>query len=293
MTARNWCFTSYVDELKINKKKVRFAIYQREICPTTGRPHWQGYAEFFDPCRMTGCQKAIGDKVAHIEPREGTREEAINYCRKIETRIEGTEPIIYGDMNITKGHRSDLDAIYEDIKNGKSLTEISEDYPSQFIKYHSGITRAKNLFDEKQNKTVFDELKTGKLNEYQTQIINYLNTQNDRQILWVCDTIGGKGKTWLSKYLIATGGAFRCCNGKNADIALAYNGEPIFIMDLSRSMEEHVNYDIIEQIKNGMLFSPKYQSNMKIFKIPKVLILANFMPDQTKLSQDRWQIYSI
>jgi hypothetical protein len=41
------------------------------------------------------------------------------------------------------------------------------------------------------------------------------------------------------------------------------------------------------------LWSPKYQSSVKRFKPAKVLCLANWKPDETKLSMDRWDRISI
>ena len=40
------------------------------------------------------------------------------------------------------------------------------------------------------------------LYDWQKDAINKLNEQNDRQILWIVDEEGGKGKTTLCKYLI-------------------------------------------------------------------------------------------
>lgn len=47
---------------------------------------------------------------------------------------------------------------------------------------------------------------------------------------------------------------------------------------------------IIEQIKNGIYFSGKYESQMKYDKPPHVVVFSNTMPDQSKLSADRWNI---
>ena len=88
-------------------------------------------------------------------------------------------------------------------------------------------------------------------------------------------------------------GVVRFENGKNADIRYAYIYEPIVIFDFSRSVEERVNYEIIESIKNDIFFSSKYESGMKLFNVPHVIIFANFYPDQNKLSLDRWDIREV
>lgn len=65
------------------------------------------------------------------------------------------------------------------------------------------------------------------------------------------------------------------------------------IIDLSRSMEDHVPYEAIEDIKNGIFFSGKYESKMIVRNNPIVIIFANFEPDTSKLSKDRWVITKI
>ena len=79
-------------------------------------------------------------------------------------------------------------------------------------------------------------------------------------------------------------------NGKSADVKFAYKGQKVCVFDLSRSQETHVNYEVIESIKNGVVFSTKYESEMKVFSTAHVVIMANFGPDRSKMSEDRWDI---
>jgi len=53
------------------------------------------------------------------------------------------------------------------------------------------------------------------------------------------------------------------------------------IVDISRAQEEYVDhvYPFIEKLKDGIIFSPKYESlNVKLERIPHVIVMANFMP---------------
>lgn len=85
----------------------------------------------------------------------------------------------------------------------------------------------------------------------------------------------------LVTYLGPEGGATR-------DLAFAYAEQPQVVFDFCRSQKEFVNYHIIEAFKNGRLFSSKYESSLRIFDSCKVVCFANFLPEFSKLSLDRW-----
>lgn len=70
----------------------------------------------------------------------------------------------------------------------------------------------------------------------------------------------------------------------------AFNGQKIVIINLAWSSEQHINYEIMETLKNGSFFSPKYNSRDKHAGIPHLVVFANFYPDKDKMSADRWDI---
>lgn len=115
---------------------------------------------------------------------------------------------------------------------------------------------------------------------------------NDRAILWIYSKKGGEGKTTFSSYISCKFRTLEITNGKTSDIAFCYSGQEVVIFDFSR-MVDHPNYQAIESLKNGKIFSGKYTSQVKIFTPPMVLIFANRPPDIPKLSVDRWRIYEI
>jgi len=120
-----------------------------------------------------------------------------------------------------------------------------------------------------------------------------LGDQNDRQVTWVVDLEGGKGKTYLSNCIQANFSTFYCRGGKIADVAHSYNYEEYVIFDFTRESEEYVSYSTIEMFKDGKIWSPKYESCIKITTPKKVLVLSNFAPDKTKMSSDRWDIINL
>ena len=131
------------------------------------------------------------------------------------------------------------------------------------------------------------------LKPWQTKAIKKLLSQDDRKVLWVIDPIGNTGKSFLSKWLAAIHDAFEITSGATKDIAYAYNRQKVVVFDFSRQKQDFVNYAVIEDFKNGRIFSPKYESASIRFESAKVIVFSNWEPDQSMLSKDRWDIMRI
>lgn len=113
--------------------------------------------------------------------------------------------------------------------------------------------------------------------------------------------MGNVGKSYFAKYLAVTHGALKLEPGKKMDLAYIFAQKPakIVIFDLSRttapdpetrSSPLDVIYSLMESLKNGYLISTKYDSRAVMFEVPHVVVFANFPPDRTKMSDDRWDI---
>ncbi len=120
-----------------------------------------------------------------------------------------------------------------------------------------------------------------------------LEEPDDRTILWIWDSTGATGKTQFTKYMAVKHGAQALNNGKTSDLAYAIGMTSIVMVNLCRSLEGKVNYQALESIKDGLIFSPKYESCTKIFNSPHLAIFANFEPDRAAMSEDRWEIINI
>jgi len=89
MQSRNWCFTinnpSAADDQELDfsseqwNSQVSFAVYMLET-GENGTPHYQGYLELRSSRRQNYLKSRLTR--AHLEPRRGTRGEAILYCVK-------------------------------------------------------------------------------------------------------------------------------------------------------------------------------------------------------------------
>lgn len=119
---------------------------------------------------------------------------------------------------------------------------------------------------------------------------------DDRKVYWLFEPEGGVGKTAYSKYLAEHRGCL-VLGGKSADIkhgiaTWLQRGRklPIVVFHFTRTVEDYVSYEAIEAVKDGIFFSGKYESGMVIFNPPHILCFANFYPQTSKLSVDRWKV---
>jgi len=178
---------------------------------------------------------------------------------------------------------SDLRRIIQSHKSWKDV--INDDSISSQIQRIMNWTR--EIYNARETPNYSNGLV---LRTWQEEVINLLELQNERKILWVYDQIGGNGKSILTNYLIDVRNAFMCNGGKLSDIAYAYDLQPFIVFDLPRCSEEFIPYKVMECFKDGRFFSAKYNSCMKRFSNAKVVVFSNFLPDITKLSKDRWII---
>lgn len=106
--------------------------------------HFQLYVEAKNPIRFSTWKRLCPD--AHVEPRKGTKEEAIAYVTKEDTRVSG--PFFHG-INATdrdrSGERTDLQEISERIlSGGESVDDLLLD-DAVSTKLARCLTWARNL----------------------------------------------------------------------------------------------------------------------------------------------------
>ena len=289
-----WCFTSYETEEPPYLDSMTYLIAGRETCPDTGNKHWQCYVELDKKQRMSWFKNHDYYKHVHLEGRKGTALEASDYCKK-----EDPNPIIHGNIsNLKPGERNDLNEALAALQGGKTLTELMFDpQHMQAVARHMQYFRSawNTILSTKTTKELRELYSTAVFRPWQEELLSYVNAPvHPRQVLWYVDEAGNQGKSWMASYL-STIGAFIVTNGKIADIAHAYNNEKIVIFDLSRTQVDKIDhiYALMEAFKNGRIFSPKYESVVKTFSPCHVVAFANFIPDHSKLSQDRWLVKTL
>ncbi len=137
--------------------------------------------------------------------------------------------------------------------------------------------------------------------DWQEEIVGMTDIRaGDRIIHWYWEPEGNKGKTALCKWLAVHKEAL-VLSGKAADMkygVVKYKEKrgyypDIILFDIPRSMADYVSWAGIEGVKNGLFFSPKYESDMVVFNCPHVICFTNSLPEMKNLSEDRWNIRRI
>ncbi|ANC51523.1 replication associated protein [Bovine faeces associated smacovirus 2] len=140
----------------------------------------------------------------------------------------------------------------------------------------------------------------GKGREWQRQILKVLKNQDVRTIDVVLDPVGARGKSHFTIALWERGEAlvvprYSCTSEKlSAFVCSAYKGEKIIIIDIPRANKPTTAlYESMEEMKDGLVFDPRYSGKTRNIRGTKVLVFTNNPLDLKKLSHDRWNLHGI
>lgn len=272
---------------------------QLEICPETGKYHWQGFCVIKDKQTIKGMKKKysgphfLGDDRVHWEVMQGTIEQSEEYCSKEESRAPGELPVTWGvKPREGQGARNDLHLAIHALRAG-GVEAVVEHHAAAFIRYSSGFMKMAQYIKDKYEVKLPDDWEW---KEWQGQLLEELDEKvpDPRKIIWIYDAAGAAGKSTLVRYACAN---LNACilEGKVADMAYAYKKEKIVFFDVSRTQAQQMDhlYSFAEKLKNGQIFSTKYESRPKFFDTPHVVFMSNSLPDMTKWSSDRYDIRNV
>lgn len=124
---------------------VRYMCVGEEICPQTGKKHWQGWVQFQSVRRKGGVQNVFGNHKLHVEPKRGTEYQMDLYCKK-ENKYQS-----YGEF-WQQGARRDLNEIKTLIDKGASKNDVMEKDFSTYCMYRNGINDALAAKEKKDTK---------------------------------------------------------------------------------------------------------------------------------------------
>jgi len=136
--------------------------------------------------------------------------------------------------------------------------------------------------------------------QWQKDILKIIDLEpDDRKVVWVYETEGNVGKSAFTKWTVSKRNALFCNGGKAQDIInLCFNHDMetsnLIVWDMPRANKGVISYSAIESIKNGLICNTKYETGVKMFNPPHILIFSNYPPqDVEQLSADRWEIFEI
>lgn len=145
-SSTNWCFTLYPDpeskeqELPFfSDETMRYMVYQPEICPSSGRFHYQGFVILKDKTTMNQVKRYMRSNRVSVRMCNGTAEQNRDYCTKERTRVAGTQPTEHG-VWIAQGKRNDIAEAMDSIRSG-GLSRAWDEHGTTMVRYSNGLNR--------------------------------------------------------------------------------------------------------------------------------------------------------
>jgi len=195
------CFTlnNYTDDEheSIKTMNCKWLVVGKELAPKSGTPHLQGAIVLSRPMTFQQIKNLPGLTRAHVEQMKGSCVDSLTYCTK-----EDPNAFVIGTMP-QQGKRTDLIDCATMLNDGKPMIEVARMYPSQFVRYHKGLTAYRGVLLESRDKKPV--------------------------VIWIHGP-SGTGKTRAAVEVAKTFGRFWMSNGSLKWFD-GYNGECVAILD--------------------------------------------------------------
>ena len=144
------------------------------------------------------------------------------------------------------------------------------------------------------------------LKPWQKELLEYMDHPTQRQIIWIVGKSCGEGKSWFQKYVKSIYGTRKVVSGINLrastpNICHVLSKQPlstadIFLFNIGKAKKktDAVNYEVLEDLKDGDAFAAKYNSQQLKIRTPNVvMVFSNEGPDTNQLAIDRWKLLYI
>lgn len=237
----------------------------------TGQIHIQMYVEFEKRKRLLTLKREFGNTY-HWEARKGPREKAIQYCVKSESRIG---------------------PVFSWCNYGEPLRLEYPSTPPPLRRITMSEMRG-------WQRTVIDEAG-----------LEHPCEHGDRTVTYVWSPFGRVGKSMFAvcmvdrhdqNWLLVSGGTANIAfmiktfmeNAPSPELAYLHG----IVIDIPRCRTNDesvktISAPAIESIKNGCVFSSKYDCAQLRFNTPHVVVMSNAEPPVNELSTDRWRVYQL
>lgn len=152
---RNICFTYFnfkgPEDLKLLSTflKTKYIIASEEICPTTGRHHYQGYVEFTHPVTWGKILKLFPQHPS-LHVRRGSAAQAAAYCHKPDK--PGFVKLIIEEGELSRqGERTELEALQQSCEEGVKDSELYGLHGATMFKFYRHAGNCKQVFSKTRN----------------------------------------------------------------------------------------------------------------------------------------------
>jgi len=180
-----------------HQEEVTYFVVGEEV-GKEGTPHLQGFVHIKKPRKDCGIKfwknYLPWGRRCHFANAHGSDEDNQKYCSKEGPFLQYGTP-----TGISNRFQEIFEAAKEDVAKA-----IAIDYEFGMRHYHA----LKSIFEDHNKPSMQQELV--ELRDWQRTAITKLENQSDRQILFIVDPEGGKGKTVLCKHLLSTKKAWAC-----------------------------------------------------------------------------------
>lgn len=126
----------------------KYILYQLELCPGTGRLHYQGYIVLQRSQRRNWLKQKLFEEFGrnewHLEvARKGDLANE-RYCKKLDSRIDG--PFEFGDpKRVGQGKRTELLSVQEALDGGATEHRIAKDFFAEWVKHRAAFNDYRKL----------------------------------------------------------------------------------------------------------------------------------------------------
>lgn len=302
-----WTFTlnNYTDEdvdrlrgAGNDRSLTIYLVFSYEVAPTTGTPHLQGHIVFVKSPRFRSVRDIVGQG-ARLFMSKGSSEENYNYiskaCGEDDSKIEE-----FGEMpsNESKqGERCDLEDVKRAIKvdGVRSMKVLRENF--------SGVCARNKQFvlDYIADQSRAVPMVKHPLHPFQADLYKVLIKRADkRKVIFNVDLDGNAGKSHFSHYVLSLHRDFTQLIDVDTFRDMAYvlsTDSRIIFIDTPKNHQDDEKmkdvYSFCEKIKDGSVFSSKYQPQVKDLFPCHVVVNMNRIPNLSGMSDDRYCILHI
>lgn len=233
-----------------------------ETAPKTGRPHLQGYFRKALQIRFDTLKRGMPYGTS-LRKAKGSTFQNVAYCSKDN---------VYWQVGLEDDYTP---AVAKKGTKKKAKTELWDKMAAEIkAEYDSVIWKS-----------------------WQDEVVQILATdprKDRRNIYWYWEPDGGVGKSFLLKFVLTSYPGARVVAGKKEDIFHAIAKmkaddviPTIIVVNVPKSGAKYVSYAALEGLKDGMLFSGKYEGDQCVFHSPHVIVMANSPPDENEWTKGR------